>query len=449
MARIRRRPDRVAFLTVAALVIGVGCGEASYREDPLPDLGPDARFVPVDPPLTTDSPAASIRGVVRSRTVPMGFHDRIMAVDPSLTDVTGAAEAYDAVIISALAAEKARTDAPARIATEIVGVTNGSALCVTFHDCRLEIDSGGEPDYDGVSSGVALLPNGEPAEVALDVVEIVPNGSLRIDDTVTVVLDDPAARPPVVDPKLGFRGDGILRFATLLPVNGPDGDLARAALAGVRLAVDEINLDSGVLGDPVELLADESGDGSAGAITTAVERLVDAGADVVIGGTDGSIDRVAVNAVTSAGLVLFSPTDGDRAVATIPDGGRFFRLANLEAAEGRALATLVAQQGLSRVAIIVGGDEASVDLKDDFASGLAAASVDVVATIALTPTSETDFVVLGATGASPDAIVILATATDAAPLLRELIRIGSGPSTVATFGSSAVVSPDLVRLLES
>jgi hypothetical protein len=74
--------------------------------------------------------------------------------------------------------------------------------------------------------------------------------------------------------------------------------------------------------------------------------------------------------------------------------------------------------------------------------------VEVVATIALSPTSEAPYVVTGAVTATPDAIVILAPPARAAPIISQLIRVGSGPSSASIYGSSDVLSPDLVRLLE-
>lgn len=436
-------------VTVLAVVGTSSCRDGRPRDDAVDVSDLDATFVPVEPPLTTLSPAAGTRAVTRSSVIPASFHARLVALDPTLTQFVGAAEAYDAVIISALATETARSDSPARIAAKMSSVSGGSEFCVSFHDCRVAIDLGGETDYDGISGGAKMLPNGEPSDVKMDVVELQSDGSRLIQDTVNVRLDDPGARAPFVDPKVGFRGDGILTFGTLLPVNGPEGELARAALAGVALAVSDINADNGVLGDPVRLIPDTSGDGSAAAIETAVTGLIAEGADVVIGGTNSAIDRIAVDAVTSAGLLLFSPTDGDRALSTIADGGRFFRLAGDEAAEGPALARLIASEGRSRVALVVGDDERSIDLNDDLVSSLSAAGVEVAAAIPLAANSEAPYVATGVFNSSADALVILARPEEAAPVITELIRIGFGPSAIPTYGSSALVSPDLVRLLES
>ena len=103
---------------------------------------------------------------------------------------------------------------------------------------------------------------------------------------------------------------------------GPDGAAARAALAGAKVAVDEVNAEGGVLGEPVVLVPDESGDGSSSATTDAVRRLIDRPVDAVIGGTVYGITSVAIPELTDAGIILFSPTDTARALSVADDRGR-------------------------------------------------------------------------------------------------------------------------------
>jgi len=91
------------------------------------------------------------------------FEQRIRADDPKLVDTNYAGEAYDAVMIVALAAERAKSTKGVDIASEINGITKDGEKCTTFRQCRDIIDSGGNPDYDGVTGTLDFTPAGERA----------------------------------------------------------------------------------------------------------------------------------------------------------------------------------------------------------------------------------------------------------------------------------------------
>ena len=90
------------------------------------------------------------------------FQERLLAQDPSLTDFNYSAESYDAVVITALAAEVAGSTNGADIASEINGVTADGEQCSTFADCLAIIDAGGDVDYDGVTGALNFTAAGEP-----------------------------------------------------------------------------------------------------------------------------------------------------------------------------------------------------------------------------------------------------------------------------------------------
>jgi branched-chain amino acid transport system substrate-binding protein len=89
------------------------------------------------------------------------FEQRLRADDPKLVDTNYAGEAYDAVMIVALAAERAKSTKGVDIAAEINGITKDGEKCTTFRQCRDIIDSGGNPDYDGVTGTLDFTPAGE------------------------------------------------------------------------------------------------------------------------------------------------------------------------------------------------------------------------------------------------------------------------------------------------
>lgn len=91
------------------------------------------------------------------------FEQRLKAEDPRLVDINYAGEAYDAVMIVALAAERAKSTKGVDIASEINGITKDGEKCTSFRQCRDIIDSGGNPDYDGVTGTLDFTAAGERA----------------------------------------------------------------------------------------------------------------------------------------------------------------------------------------------------------------------------------------------------------------------------------------------
>lgn len=111
------------------------------------------------------------------------FVQRLKAEDPKLLDTNYAGEAYDAVIIVALAAERAKSTKGVDIASEINGITKDGEKCITFRQCRDIIDSGGNPDYDGVTGTLDFTAAGERAVGSYGILRF--NAQNRIDDAAT------------------------------------------------------------------------------------------------------------------------------------------------------------------------------------------------------------------------------------------------------------------------
>ena len=97
------------------------------------------------------------------------FKDQLLEIDPELVDFNYAAESYDAVVITALAADIAGTDEPSAVAEEINGVTREGTKCETYADCLALIEDGEDIDYDGISGPGEFSDNGEPTEASFGV----------------------------------------------------------------------------------------------------------------------------------------------------------------------------------------------------------------------------------------------------------------------------------------
>lgn len=89
-----------------------------------------------------------------------------------LTDFSYANEAYDAVVLLALASLAANSTDPADIAGKLQEVSGGSGKgekCTTFADCADIILGGETADYDGFSGPITFDEHGDPTEATIGV----------------------------------------------------------------------------------------------------------------------------------------------------------------------------------------------------------------------------------------------------------------------------------------
>lgn len=101
-------------------------------------------------------------------------------------------------------------------------------------------------------------------------------------------------------------GDGVLTIGTLFAIGGSSADIAAAQIAGVELAVREINEAGGVLGEPVRVFHRTSGSADETIVESSFAALAEKSVDVVIGLTSSVlVDRVQPLA-DEAGIALFS-----------------------------------------------------------------------------------------------------------------------------------------------
>jgi ABC-type branched-subunit amino acid transport system substrate-binding protein len=109
------------------------------------------------------------KGTLPGAKAPAEFQAKLKAVDPSLKDFSYAPESYDATILSALAADAAKTDAPGEIAKQLGPVSEGGTKCTTYKACKDLLAAGTDIDYDGVSGPVEFNAAGDPAEATIGI----------------------------------------------------------------------------------------------------------------------------------------------------------------------------------------------------------------------------------------------------------------------------------------
>ncbi len=169
-----QNPDAVAivsfdqFKTIAPLLVNAGISADKFYmvDGNLSDYGTE---IPV-----------SLEGAQGTKAGPAladDFTDRLQAYwtgegNAEVKDFTYAAEAYDAVILVALASLAAGSTTGTDIAAKMQEVSGGSGdgkKCTSFADCAKIINDGGVADYDGYSGDVTFDEAGDPQGASIGI----------------------------------------------------------------------------------------------------------------------------------------------------------------------------------------------------------------------------------------------------------------------------------------
>jgi ABC-type branched-subunit amino acid transport system substrate-binding protein len=131
--------------------------------------------------LGEDLPAGVLQGTKGSlpgAEATEDFRNRLLEVDPALQDFSYAAETYDAVITSALAAVAAECDAGKAVASELPDVTREGTECSSFEECAQLLQDGEDIDYNGVSGPIELSDAGDPTSASVGIYTYGPDNKL-------------------------------------------------------------------------------------------------------------------------------------------------------------------------------------------------------------------------------------------------------------------------------
>lgn len=425
---VRRRRGFILLSTLAVLCLGaVACQDGGDA----PVIAATTTSLPV---TGTAKELAGLIGTSPLVALPAELQARIDEKDPAVgADAPAAARPYDAVVIAALAAEIARTDSPSRIAARVEGVTRDGQRCNDFHGCRTFTDVGVDIDYDGPSGEIDLLSDGQSGDGTFAIMQVSESGALEQVSAGSADVPPPAESTGVPDPAAGPRADGRLVIGAVLPSAGPQERVGAAALAGIRVAVDEVNSFGGALGRPVELVWGDAGDGSEAQLDSAAGVVLNAGADVVIGGLDASDTDRLVERIVGAGVVMLSPGLPSTADSTLGRSGLFFRLTPPAAVQGAVLAAATADDGHTSAALIVSADAVGLAMGNSFQTAFEGLDSTVAGIVSVGSGQPVAPGVDQALALGAEALVVMADTTTAGAVLAELSRRGQGPAVIPTY----------------
>lgn len=205
-------------------------------------------------------------------------------------------------------------------------------------------------------------------------------------------------------------GDPLI-IGSLLPQTGSLAFLGPPEIAGVNLAIEEINENGGVAGQDVKIEhADSSDADNAEVATQSVTDLKSKGVQAIIGAASSAVTRNVVDDITSSSIVQISPAN----TATDLSGKDpfYFRTAPSDILQGRALGNLIISDGVQNLGVLVFNEDYGTSLRDQIklvveeaggtiTYGNEGQEFDPKATSFADP-------VTGVIASNPDAIVIIA-----------------------------------------
>ena len=381
-------------------------------------------------------PAGTLNGV--KGTIPgaentQDFKDALLTVDPNLKDYAYAPEAYDAVTLAALAAAAAKSDAGVDMAKQMVPITNGEEVCNDYAGCLELLGQGKKIDYNGRSGAVNFWDAGDPTSASIGVYQFGADNVLT--DSVEYMQGEitPEGTANAIDgkPQKG-AGDGVFKVGTFLPVTGNLAFLGPPEIAGVKLAIKDIEAAGGIPGfDKIVLEEGDSGDTSTNTGQQTVKRLLPKNIDVLVGAASSGSTLSVLDQVSNAGVMMISPANTSPELTLAPDHGLYWRTAPSDVLQGAFLGSLVLQDGYTKVAIMSLQDSYGDGLNANVTKAITEGGGEVVANVVYDPKA-TDFAadVAKIKAAGPEAIVLIGF-DESAQIIQELVKQGIGPNAAS------------------
>ncbi|AZZ82647.1 MULTISPECIES: ABC transporter substrate-binding protein [Gordonia] len=237
-----------------------------------------------------------------------------------------------------------------------------------------------------------------------------------------------ACNPPKATP--GPESTAPLKIGTLLPETGSLAFLGPPMVAGVNLAIKDINAAGGVLDKPVELVTGDSGDTTTDTANATVDRELSAGTQVIIGAASSSVSLKVIDKIANAGAVMFSPANTSDEFTCYQDKGQYFRTAPADVLQAQALSQTMAEDGVQRVSILALNDPYGTGLADNTVRDLEAAGVpaDQIQKIIYDPNAQSfNAEVDQVKNFNPDGVALIGF-EESAKILTRMHEVGIGPS---------------------
>lgn len=207
-----------------------------------------------------------------------------------------------------------------------------------------------------------------------------------------------------------------LKLGTLMPITGDLSQYGASMQDGANLLVKTVNECGGVLGQPVQLIAEnDQTEPTAG--TAAMTKLVEVDrVSGVVGAASSAVSGATINIAVRAQVLQISPSTTSPVFTERSQKGEFqgfwFRTAPPDTFQGRALAELARAQGFKTVSVLAINDDYGNGLLNSFMpafESLGGRVVNKAKPTRYSPTSSTfEAEVQAAFQGNPDAVLLIA-----------------------------------------
>jgi branched-chain amino acid transport system substrate-binding protein len=239
--------------------------------------------------------------------------------------------------------------------------------------------------------------------------------------------DKNASPTSSASPVAQHTGDGTLKLGTLLPETGSLVILGPPQVAGVKLALKDINDNGGVLGKPVDLVESDSGDAKTDIATQSVNRLKNENVDAIICAAASSVTLNVIENITGSGILEMSGSNTSTKLSDYPDHGLYWRTAPSDIYQGRVVGETALDDGAQTLGILALQDAYGTSLADQAEKAFTDGGGKVVKKIIYDPNaSEYSAEVGQIKAANPDAIALIGF-DESAKILDEMIKEGLLP----------------------
>jgi branched-chain amino acid transport system substrate-binding protein len=158
-----------------------------------------------------------------------------------------------------------------------------------------------------------------------------------------------------------------VKIGALFEVTGPIANFIPPLLDSVKLAVDQVNQQGGILGGQLSFVVADTQGTPQGAIDAATKLVNVEGANIVVGAlTSGGTIAAAQSVVIPAGIPMVSPTATAPSISGLEDGDMVFRLVPSDSYQGLVLAKLLMDKGLDKVALTYANNDYAVGIAETF-----------------------------------------------------------------------------------
>jgi hypothetical protein len=373
------------------------------------------------------------------------FKQQLNKINPKLPQIGYAygPETYDAMVLVALAAIEAKSDAGRDIAAHMADVSQGGTVCTTFQDCANLLKQGKDIDYNGQSGPVSFDAYGDPTQATIGVFQYnsqnsIPGFDTAADPAFPITYTEGKISPPTSPPPAALTNvvnagaaDNVLTYGGLLPITGSMSSLYPPEGAAAKLAVQDINAAGGVLGKPVVWIPGDSGDTSTDTAQVTIQRLLKQNVDAVIGAASSSSTLSVADKVTGAGVIQVSNAATSPELTTFPDGGLLWRTSPSDVLQGRVLASTILNDGYQNVGIIARQDSYGEGLAKYAGQFLTQGGGQVVGGVQFyDPNGATSYSaqVSAVKAAGPEAIILIGF-DESGKVVQEMLKQGIGPNS--------------------